>query len=340
MRMMLATGLTGWGLLLASPTWADLNYYDLNQGKSIKDLTAAGKALTGNDLPLSNAAYWNGAYQIETTQGETWSGLGGSYASGTWGYSLHVGSLDSSGWTDGLRSNPTGGANLLGDTHFVGVANFHLNQASAVSISLTDDLLGQGYGLNPSFSLYRGSVVYQTHDDVAVDPMNPKGGVPPKKIQNAKDSGAVVDSQGITSAYRNTAANTGNYVGQFNALGGWSAGNGAGNWSAVDYVTSVTGYFNPDGEWGGNANSNSLLDYLLPAGDYIIVFGGNAQAASYATARSATATSPYDVVTGIGATLSFNAVAAPVPEPETWTMLMAGLGLLGAAARHRRVARA
>ena len=321
------------GLSLAAPAWADLNYYDLNQGKSIKDLTEAGKALFGNDLPISNPVYWNSTYQTATTQGESWISLGGSYASGTWGYSVHVSSLDSSGWTDGLRNNPTGGANLLGDTHFVSIANFHLDQASLINIALTDDLVGQGYGLNPSFSLYRGSVVYQTHDDVAVDRMNPKSGI--TKIQSVVDNGSVVDSQGIVSPYRNTLTNTGRYTGQFDALGGWSAGNTAGNWSAVEYITSVTGYFNPNGEWGGNANANSLNGYLLEAGNYIVVFGGNAQAASYAAARSATDTSPFDVVTDIGATLSFSAAVAPVPEPETWAMLLAGLGLVGAAARRR-----
>ena len=35
-------------------------------------------------------------------------------------------------------------------------------------------------------------------------------------------------------------------------------------------------------------------------------------------------------------TLSFDGVAAPVPEPETYAMFLAGLGLLGAVARRRR----
>jgi hypothetical protein len=337
----LATALTGLGLLVSAPAWADLNYYDLNQGKSIKDLTAAGKALLGNDLPINNPTYWNDTYQSGTTQGETWTILGGSFASGTWGYQLWVASLDSSGWTDGLRTNPKGGAKLLGDTHMLGFANFHLAGNSTVTITLTDDpaLVGSGYGLNPSFSLYRGSAVYQVHDDVAVDPMNPKAGVPPKKTQNAKDTGSVVDSQGITSAYRVTTDDTtigtvGAYVGQFNAQGGWSAGNTAGYWSALDYVASATGYANPDGSWSGNANSNTMtID--LSAGDYTIAFGGNAQPLSYTTVRSADATSSYGVVTGYSATLNFNVVAAPVPEPGTWAMLLAGLGLVGVAVRRR-----
>lgn len=324
--------------VLASHARADLNYYDLNQGQSIKDLTAAGKALVGNDLAISNSAYWNSTYQTTTTQGEVWTSLGGSYASGTWSYSVQVASLDSSGWTDGLRNNPQGGAYLLGDTHMLSFANFHLEQASTVTMSLKDDalLLGSGYGLNPSFSLYRGSAVYQLHDDVATDPANPKGGIPPKKIQNALDIGTVMDSQGILSAYRDTLNNSGAYVGQFNALGDWSGANPAGNWSALDYLAHATGYVNPDGSWAGNANSNTLT-ISLDAGDYTIAFGGNAQPLSYTAQRSATATSPYDVVTGYGATLTF--YAAPVPEAESWALVVAGLGVLGIALRRRGGAR-
>lgn len=323
------------GIALSTPAFAHIEYYDLNQGRQIADLTAAGKAIAGNDLPLTNPLYWSSTYQNTISSGETWTLLGGSYASGSWSYRLHVINMDSSSWTDGLRNNPQGGANLLGDTHKVGAANFTLNQASFVSITLTDDQQGSGYGLNPSFSLYRGSAVYQGHDGVAVDPLNPVGSTPPfPKVQSAKDAGTTVDSQGITSQYRNTLTNSGTYFGQFNALGGWSVGNPAGDWSAVDYVTSVTGYANPSGDWSGNSNSNSLLNYLLPAGNYIVAFGGNAQSASYATPRSAEFSSPYGAVTNLGGTLTFS--VTPVPEPGTWALMASGLVVLATAAQHRR----
>jgi hypothetical protein len=334
---LVAFATAGVWLAISVPAFAHVEYYDLNQGQQIGDLTAAGKAVGGNDLPLSNPAYWNSTYQQPITSGETWTNLGGSYASGTWSKSVHVTNLDSSGWTDGLRSNPNGGANLLGDSHKVDFANFHLSQASYVSITFSDDQGGTGYGLNPSFSLYQGSLVYQAHDGVAIDPLNPVGATPPfKKIQDPKDTGLVVDSQGITSAYRNTLTNTGSYYGQFNALGSWSEGNAAGDWSAVNYLTSVTGYYNPDGTWTGNANANSLSNLFLAAGDYTIAFSGNAQAPSYASPRSADVSSPYGVVTNLGGTLTFSASVAAVPEPSAAAMLFAGLAVVGVAVRRRQ----
>ena len=257
----------GVGLLLSIPAMAHIEYYDLNQGRQIGDLTAAGKTIAGNDIPISNPAYWTSTYQSPISSGETWTSLGGSYASGAWGYKLHVTNLDSSGWTDGLRSNPNGGANLLGDSHKADFANFHLAQASFVSITFSDDQAGTGFGLNPSFSIYKGSAVYQAHDGSSVDPLNPVAATPPfPKVQNAKDTGTIVDSQGITSAYRNTLTNTGLYYGQFNALASWSVGNAAGDWSAVQYITSVTGYVNPSGDWTGECEFQFSAGLLSSSG--------------------------------------------------------------------------
>ncbi len=45
----------------------------------------------------------------------------------------------------------------------------------------------------------------------------------------------------------------------------------------------------------------------------------------------------FDNSTYLNATLSFGAVAAPIPEPETYAMLLAGLGLFGFAARRRKL---
>lgn len=330
------TAIVAVALGASAPAFAHIEYYDLNQGLVIENLTDAGRAIAGNNIPLSNPAHWTVANQSSGDKGETWTSLGGSYASGSWGWKLDVIDLDSSSWTDGLRNDPAGGANLLGDSHKLGLANFHLSQASRISIVVSDTLVGTGLGLNPSISLFRGSAVYQGHDGSAADPLNPKSGTFPfPKVQNAKDTGTVVDSQGITSAYRNTATNTGEYVGQFNATRGWSIANDAGDWSAVEYITSVTGTVDPTGGLSGNSNSNALLDYLLPAGDYVISFGGHAQPASYSSTRSASSSSPFGVLTNQAATLTFQAVAVPVPEPGTWLLTGAGIGVLAWFGRRR-----
>lgn len=48
---------------------------------------------------------------------------------------------------------------------------------------------------------------------------------------------------------------------------------------------------------------------------------------------------PYDPGTDTFHDVSFRISLAPVPEPETYAMLLAGLGVLGAVARRRRISR-
>lgn len=315
---------------------AHYEYFDLNQGVQVAGLTADGRALVGNDLPITDPAFWTARYQSLTSSGETWSNYTGSYESGYWTRSLHVVNVDSTGWTDGQRTDPAAGAFLLGDSHKVNFANFTLKEAALVTLTFVDDNAGSGFSFNPSMSLYRGNIVYQAHDDLPVDPLNPKLATPPfSKTQNARDNGTTADSQGITSAFRDTVHNSGVYYGQFNALGDYSQGNAAGFWSAVAYLGHATGYFNPDGTWAGNAGSNTL-EMLLDAGSYTLAFSGNAQALSYGAQRSAEITSPYGAISNLGGTLHFSVAAAPVPEPHTWAMLLAGLAAVGFAARRRQ----
>lgn len=57
---------------------------------------------------------------------------------------------------------------------------------------------------------------------------------------------------------------------------------------------------------------------LFTTGDYTLKIGG-------------------DVSGILGGSYTINAVTAPVPEPETWGMLLAGLGLVGLRLRQKRV---
>jgi opacity protein-like surface antigen len=66
--------------------------------------------------------------------------------------------------------------------------------------------------------------------------------------------------------------------------------------------------------YDGNNTTNFSMD--LPAGDYVIKVTGNANGSH-------------------GGTYGFAMQLAPIPEPETYAMLLAGLGLVGFAARRR-----
>jgi hypothetical protein len=74
-KVIVALCVCWWGA--TSIAFAHIEYYDLNQGAQIADLTDAGKAIAGvqvgastpQDLPLVKSAYWTPAYQ-------TYSGAG------------------------------------------------------------------------------------------------------------------------------------------------------------------------------------------------------------------------------------------------------------------------
>jgi hypothetical protein len=215
------------------------------------------------------------------------------------------------GWWNG--TTPT-----LGDSHALAGGDFfrfHLGETSLVTITFSD---ASGTGLlNPAFSVYAGLLPDEAHDDTTTDPLNPKQLVfsppPPHAVKLASpvDNGVTADAAGRISPFRDTA--NVEYVGQFDALHGWSMANSSGTWSVVQYVTHV-------GPGGGS--SVSLMDYLLAPGDYTIAAAGGTAGGS---------------LTLLDGTLSFT--AAPVPEPATAGMLLVGLlAVVGYAARRRRTA--
>ena len=76
------------------------------------------------------------------------------------------------------------------------------------------------------------------------------------------------------------------------------------------------------------ADAGDMMMFTLGTGDYI-TGGGTLGAGNY-----------YFHVTGqavgtLGGKFSYSASAVPVPEPETWAMLVAGLGLVGLQLRRR-----
>ena len=192
----LALGVSAALLCLSQQALAHIEYYDLNQGKQISDLTASGKALSTaqygttptavlslntspapngisagkisiqQDLPLKNASDWNATNQAYTGVG---SFTGVTYTPSASSATVNVNDVTDFGWGAGTKA-------LLGDSHKVDFFNFRLSQASEVTITFNlDD--GAVYYDN-AFTLYRGFVPFQGHDD-ANEKLNPKASAPP-----------------------------------------------------------------------------------------------------------------------------------------------------------------
>ncbi len=215
------------------------------------------------------------------------------------------GSFSNFGWWAGTTAT-------LGDSHLLAEGNFfkfHLDQASIVSITFSDS---ENSGLlNPAFSLYRGLLADEAHDDNHFDPLNPRAAVFPfGKIASTVDNGVTADAAGRVSAFRDTANIE--YLGQFDAMHNWSMSNDSGEWNVLEYITHA----GPE-----SGNSVSLQGILLGAGDYTIAAAGG------------TAYDNVTAVTGLAGTLSL--VTTPVPEIDPATMFMSGLTVLAAAMRRR-----
>jgi hypothetical protein len=213
------------------------------------------------------------------------------------------------GWIDGTDAD-------LGDSHQVSFFYFHLNAASLVDISMTSSSPQNELNLNPAFTLYAGLLGGQAHDDTTFDPLNPVDGSF-NKIASTVDNGLATDALGRVSPFRDTANI--NFKGQFNALGTWSMATDPGPsgsvWRVIEYLAHKN-------DTPGN---ESLLDYLLPAGDYTIIAGGSA-----CNAVTATCTAPT-----FSGTITVNATPpAQVPIPTAANYLLEAI-LIGLSALAR-----
>jgi len=183
------------------------------------------------------------------------------------------------GWAAG--TTPT-----LGDTHTLDGGAFYVFQLSkrqAVTISFV--------GVSPAnfdaaFSLYRGLLPDDGHDDAAFDPLNPVDPNTFLPIASPTDASPYPSHHYVPlEEFRDTLnySQTGGlgadgfplhpFVGQFNAIDNWSLANesavpgqapGA-NWSKIDFLQ----YASCKGP-----GLKESLSVTLPAGDYTIAAGG------------------------------------------------------------------
>ncbi|MGE0859767.1 MAG: hypothetical protein AB7I01_10965 [Gammaproteobacteria bacterium] len=296
-------------LALAATAAAHVQYYDLNQGRQVADLTPAGKSkstkeyglnptvrgITGlnrnSARPLIDKRLWTRTYQVTTGAGK-FSGV--KYTPTLSTATVNINDVNDWGWAAGTQP-------ALGDSHEANFFNFRLARRADVTITwLVHD--GQGNYVDCGFSLYGGVMVYQGHDD-AREALNPATGVPPVKRQSPLDTGRVKDAQGIASALRNTVSNKLPYVGQFNARKSWGQTNPAGNWSNLR-ILKVVNARNPAAGFSRSsaATLEKLTVRLLP-GNYTIIAGGALGAKGFGVVADSFG------VSGLKGRLQFRAVA-------------------------------
>lgn len=207
------------------------------------------------------------------------------------------------GWADAADAN-------WGDSHKGRFLKFTLENPADVTLSVASTTMvpnSSGGVLLPGFSIYEGLAPYLAHDftDLAF-------------IWRDMQAGPAADE------------------GYWNALGSFQTANEAGETGFLTFQGyAVDGTF--DNNFGdattqpgvmgdGMADGMVSKSFSLDAGTYSVIVGG----ATYDAAGTAAGNRSYH----------FNAdiAVATIPEPETYAMLLAGLGLIGAVARRRKSA--
>jgi hypothetical protein len=201
------------------------------------------------------------------------------------------------GWLHGTQP-------ALGDSHNLTVNaelfRFHLSQTSTVTITVTQ----RQAGLDPAFSVYRGLLPSQAHDDAVADPLNPVAGG--CAAASAMDAATPPWTYQVHDGFRDTASYSTlgglsgclpvtPFRGQFDAFASWSMANSAGLWAKVDFVAAVgaaafTGH-NGGTYVSGNHNTavgtgETLTLVNLPPGDYTVAVGGEACATAVGSCTS------------------------------------------------------
>ncbi len=211
------------------------------------------------------------------------------------------------GWIDGTDAD-------YGDAHKTLSYRFTLLDPTNVTLTFQEetaqvtDFRGNvstsQLGINPGFSLFQG-------------------------LAHVAPMGADYDSSDISKLYRPDSAE-----GSFRALNDWKIGNEPDTVNNVPAALSFFKYIGSASD-GTGVGSDGMMDgkvshtfMNLAAGDYSVFVGGSDNLAQEL--------SNPDLMTKYGVTGTL--VAGVVPEPESYAMLLAGLGLMGAITRRRNKA--
>ncbi|MDN5751654.1 MAG: FxDxF family PEP-CTERM protein [Nitrosospira sp.] len=203
------------------------------------------------------------------------------------------------GWADAADAD-------WGDSHNGQFLQFTLENPAAVKLSVESNMTPNEAGgvLLPGFSVYEGLAVPLAHDfaDAAFAWRDMQAGpAADEGFWNAMGSFQTANDAGETS---------------FLTFKGYAVDGTAANFGSATTQPGVMG----DGTADGMVNKIFSLD----AGTYSVIVGG----ADYDAVGTAAGSRNYD----------FDASIAVVPEPETYAMLLAGLGLMGAVARRHKAA--
>lgn len=209
------------------------------------------------------------------------------------------------GWIDGTDAD-------WGDTHKLSVYQFTLTGVADVQLSFEQAVaLGGRNGLNPGFSLYAGLV----HDPASPGGPDHDFSAGSILIRDTDSGGAVTE-------------------GAFRAMHDWRITNesdpavvppsvltniGHAYDGSQDYGTGVI----PGGD--GVLDHKVTQTFHLAAGDYSVFAGGSDYASQFAALKGL----------GVSGTLT---VVSAVPEPDTYALLLAGLGLIALTMRQRSIA--
>lgn len=166
-------------------------------------------------------------------------------------------------------------------------------------------------------------------------------------------SGYVLNSvetgiRGVTTASANVDAGNGNFAYAYAGVqSDWTLGGGQYAWSwaganaAASKVSSDGGNYSVSGAANFSSGGSVGEGAALMSEHAALIAGTGATKATLNSLWAGVSANTYGTGSAARASInqmSFTVVTAPVPEPETYAMFLAGLGVIGAVARRRKQA--